>query len=106
MITLGERTIFPARPLAHSGLEACQVCGGYGEIPMGLDEDDAECDACNGEGSVPGPMPSPIACVRFDGFRSVVRNRLVYSGDRLVRGVYALTQDEFAAHARLYRKYL
>lgn len=102
MIPLADLTIAPARPALHSGLVVCPACAGYGQLPGGIGEDDYGCDTCDDTGSVPGPMPSPLACVRFDGWRSYVRTQLAYSGDRLSRGVDCRTQSDFAYLASHY----
>jgi len=47
-------------------------------------------------------MPSPLLCVRIDGWRSDRRTGLVYSGERLARGVDCRTQDDFATLLRMY----
>lgn len=54
------------------------------------------------ERAVPTWLPSSLLSVRIDGWRSHVRTRLVYSGDRLERGVDCRTQDDFATLLRLY----
>lgn len=102
MRTLNDCTICPANPEAHSGMMTCPCCAGYGTSGSGFDVDDIDCDMCDGQGSIPGPMPSPLACARLTGWHPHIRLRLAFSGARLAAGTDCRTQDEFATLARLY----